>query len=131
MDRATVLVVEDNATTRKMMRVALGGEDLRVVEAAPILALTGLLSRADEARVAAAGFTDLLIKPVEPSLLRRVVASYLAVEPAAGRPPALVEPKRILLVDDDPVQLKLAGLRLGMVGYLVTTAADGAEAPEP
>ena len=36
--------------------------------------------------------------------------------------------KRILLVDDDPLNLDLLTRRLGRVGYQVTTATDGAVA---
>jgi two-component system cell cycle sensor histidine kinase/response regulator CckA len=37
-------------------------------------------------------------------------------------------PKRVLIVDDDPLQLKLSTLRLKHAGYLVTTAPSAAEA---
>ena len=41
-----------------------GGADV------PILALCGLLSDVDEARVSAVGFNDLIVKPLEASQLR-------------------------------------------------------------
>src|SRR6266849_272930 len=106
----TILVVEDNPATRKMLRLALATEGYGVVEAAdaraalkaaasrlpdlvlqdlilpdmdglellrrmralpaggelPILALSGFLSRLEEAPTDAGGFTALLVKPIEP-----------------------------------------------------------------
>jgi len=50
---------------RQLRQVA--GEDT------PIIALTGFLSRIEEARGTEVGFTALLLKPVEPSVLFRVL----------------------------------------------------------
>ena len=43
----------------------------------PILAFSGLLSQLDEKRIAGAGFTDLITKPVEPSKLVRLIRAHL------------------------------------------------------
>jgi PAS domain S-box-containing protein len=163
-----VLVVEDNAITRKFLRVALQAEGYEVVEAAdgaaaveaaagavpdlvlqdlvlpdcdgfelharlralpgldavPILAISGL-AQLEEARVLAAGFSDFLLKPVEPSRLVEVVRGHLITPAAvAGGERSL----RVLVVDDDPAQRKLTQVRLARLGFRVTTAADGAEA---
>lgn len=51
--------------------------------------------------------------------------------PFAGSAPSLYaveEPKRILYVDDDPTIRSLGGWVLSRLGYVVVTAADGAEA---
>src|SRR6267378_8018124 len=120
-----ILVVEDNPTTRKMLRLALVTEGYSVVEAAdartalaaaettlpdlvlqdlilpdmdglellhrlralpggtelPILALTGFLSRLEEARTDELGFTALLVKPIEPSRLVDAIRVYLPAQP--------------------------------------------------
>jgi CheY-like chemotaxis protein len=117
----TILVVEDNPTTRKMLRLALATEGYRVVETAdaraalaaaertlpdlvlqdlilpdmdglellrclralpggtelPILALSGFLSRLEEAQTDEDGFTALLVKPIEPSRLIDAIRVYL------------------------------------------------------
>jgi two-component system cell cycle sensor histidine kinase/response regulator CckA len=166
---ATILVIEDNPITRKLVRATLDSEGYRVVEAAdgaaardalarklpdlvlldlvlpdvsgflllqeiralpggdeiPVLAFTGLLPRDDEARAAAAGFTEFLVKPVEPSRLVETIRAYVRAPPAARR---RGQEKRVLLVDDDPVQLKLARAHLEYAGFAVETAADGEEA---
>ena len=108
MTRATILLVEDNALTRKLVRFALERKGHSVLEAtsgasalsllesqaadlvlqdlvlpdvdgfelikrlralpngmdAPILAFSGLLSKHDEARMATAGFDDVIALPI-------------------------------------------------------------------
>jgi PAS domain S-box-containing protein len=95
----------------------------------PILAFTGFLSRVEESRLSAVGFTDMLLKPVEPSRLVHVVRSHLA--PTAGsadKRPGARTPLRILLVDDSPTQLLVQQAVLTKAGYDVSVAADGIEA---
>src|SRR5688500_2472929 len=89
----------------------------------PILAFSGLLSQLDEKRIAGAGFTDFVTKPIEPSKLVRVIRAHL---------PSLETPKtsfghgrRIVLVDDDDVQRKLSVFKLARLGFDVVDAADG------
>jgi PAS domain S-box-containing protein len=167
----TILVVEDNPITRKMVRVALAAEGYSILEAPdgrtaldlaaahapdlilqdlllpdmdgfelvgrlralpgageiPIIAFSGFLSRLDTAR-ALAGFSDFLVKPVEPSQLVQTIRIYLpspaleADKPGHGR--------RILIAEDDPMQLRLARLHLERLGFQVATASDGAAALE-
>jgi PAS domain S-box-containing protein len=167
--KTTVLVVEDNAITRKVMRVALESGGYDVLEAedgktairlakekqptlvlqdlllpdvdgldlvrdlrralqgrkVPIVACTGLLSKLDDARSIQGGFTDFVFKPVEPSQLIRLVARYLAGTAANNGKP---RPRRkILLVNDNPIELKLEKLMLEGEGFAVNTAKDGKE----
>ena len=170
MTPATILVIEDNPITRKMVRVTLESEGHRVLEApdgrtaletmgrqvpnlilqdlllpdmsgldlvrslrqlpggkeTPIIAFSGLLSKIEEARSVRAGFTDYLFKPVLPSRLVELVEEYLPPARPAAIPPG--EPRRILLVDDDPIQRKLSTILLTELGFQVTSAGDGAEA---
>src|SRR5690606_17628142 len=103
-------------------RALPGGADV------PILAVSGLMSKLEEARVSAVGFDDVIAKPVEPSRLLQIVRAHL---PAARpeRPPA-GRSRQLLVVDDDPVQRKLVCFRLQRAGYAVQAATDGAEALE-
>jgi PAS domain S-box-containing protein len=90
----------------------------------PILAVTGLLSKLEEARALNAGFTAYLLKPIEPSRLLETVEAYLpSATPPAQRPG---RNRRILLVDNDPVELKLQKLVLQETGFEVM-AVDNAE----
>ncbi|MCA9516749.1 MAG: response regulator, partial [Myxococcales bacterium] len=172
MSPLSVLVVEDNGATRRVLRDALASTGLIVLEARdgtsaldlfeshavnlvlvdlllpdmdgfelakrlrampngngiPIVAVSGLLSPADEHRLAEAGFTDLLLKPIAPSTLLPAVDSFLSLSHA--RPQAAGEGRRVLVVDDDQIQLRLGSLRLSALGYEVTTASDGRAALE-
>lgn len=99
-----------------------GGADL------PIIALTGYRSEVEHLRNAGAGFTDLLFKPVEPSLLLRVIRTNLQPQASLIETPGVQH--RLLVVDDDPVQLKLSRAHFAAAGFRVTTADDGLEALE-
>ena len=165
----SILLVEDNPVTRKMLRLLLETEGYRVLEAEdaaaaleqmrtevpdlvlqdlllpdmdgldligrlrgmvgsaniPMIALSGLRGAVE--RSLPAGFDAALIKPVEPAKLIEVIRSYLP-------PPEVAEDigrgRRVLVVNDDPMQLKLMRLRLGLSGFRVTTASDGHAALE-
>jgi CheY-like chemotaxis protein len=79
-----------------------------------------------------------LIKPVKPSALHDTLATVLAgkassVSVRAGgtgidRDLGLRHPLRILLVEDNPVNQKLAGRLLERMGYRADVAGDGLEA---
>lgn len=172
MSTPRVMLVEDNAVTRKLVRFTLESDGIEVHEAAravdatavaarcrpdlvlldlvlpdgsgfdllkelrdllgssvPVLAFTGLLPADDEGRLASAGFDDVVSKPVEPSRLREVLRAYL---PMQGGPQveAFGTGRRLLVVDDDPVQRKLAMFRLGRLGFSVIGAGDGEEGLE-
>jgi DNA-binding response OmpR family regulator len=47
----------------------------------PVIAVSGFVSRLEEARASAIGFTDFLVKPVQPSELIRVVRAHLPSRP--------------------------------------------------
>ena len=174
---ASILVVEDNPTARKMLRLALQAEGYRVFEAfdgatalalataevpdlivqdlilpdvdgldllrdlralpggaaRPIIALSGfqsLIEKAnrlfDSAGSVGAGFTRALMKPIEPSRLIQIIAAYLP--PPASHDPPVGQGRRIMVVDDDPIQLRLMVLRLKQLGFEVTPAGDAAAA---
>lgn len=93
------------------------------VNAVPILAFSGLLSHLDEKRVAESGFTDFVIKPIDPAQLVRIVRAHLpANEPVQ---PTFAGHRCIILADDDDVQRKLTVFRLTRLGYHVVDVADG------
>ncbi len=104
----------------KRLRAVPGGADL------PVLAFSGFISKMDEARVAGAGFTDFVPKPVEPSRLLTIVKSFIARQSADASPAGLN--RGLLLVDDDPVQLRLYRLQFEQAGFRVRVANHGAEA---
>jgi two-component system, cell cycle sensor histidine kinase and response regulator CckA len=93
----------------------------------PILACSGLVSSLDDARIATAGFDDVISKPVEPSRLVQIVGSHLTAQ-TTEREATLGQGLRVVVADDDPAQLKLTLYRLSQLGFEVTGAADGEEA---
>jgi CheY-like chemotaxis protein len=95
-------------------------------EKIPILALTGLIIKGDEAKLPQADFADYLFKPVEPTFLIDTVRAHLAASKTSVNMPG--QGRVVLAVDDDPKQLKLLATYLANLGFGVTTANDGAEA---
>jgi PAS domain S-box-containing protein len=91
----------------------------------PIVAVSGLLAGLEDAQQIKPGFTDYLFKPVPPRTLLATIEKYLPraqprVEAGRGR--------RVLVVDDDPIQLKLQALFFELNGFAVQTANSGAAA---
>ncbi len=161
-----MLLIDDHAWTRRLVRSLLEAEGLAVSEAArakdaipeaqaarpdlvlldlllpdgngfdllaplrasvgpgvPILAFTGLVTGADETRLATAGFDDVIAKPIDPPRLVNSVKAHLPTS-ASFAPPA-GRGTRLLLVDDDATQRRLWALRLGQAGFEVISASDG------
>jgi response regulator RpfG family c-di-GMP phosphodiesterase len=91
----------------------------------PVIAASGAEEKLAAFKRDGAGFTDYLLKPVEPCQLLQSVGRYLeplSADDSFGRG------RRLILADDDPVQRKLAQLRLEQLGFAVRTADDGAGA---
>lgn len=93
----------------------------------PILAVSGLMPEEQRSRCIHVGFTDFLSKPIEPSRLLEVVRGHLPAPDLGERPG---NGRHILVVDDNPVQLKLIKIRLQHLGFEAVTASDGREALE-
>ena len=92
----------------------------------PIIAMSGLLTRAEERRIAAVLFDEFLAKPVAASLLLDAVRAHLPAAPQGAI--SAGTRGRILVADDEPVQRKLTVRRLADAGYAVETAVDGEDA---
>jgi two-component system, cell cycle sensor histidine kinase and response regulator CckA len=91
----------------------------------PALVLTGMVSQLEELRGRAHGPTTFLGKPIEPSRLLGVVGTHLA-----EAPPSVGQGRTVLIVDDEPLNRKLAALRFRDAGYEVVTATGGEAALE-
>ncbi len=100
------------------------GRRLRgLVASLPIVAVTGW-AHLDEARLLAAGFLDVLVKPVESSRLVEIVERYARRTPA----PVVSNGKVVILADDDAMQRKLGQIALTHAGFEVVLAEDGESA---
>jgi diguanylate cyclase (GGDEF)-like protein len=100
-------------------------DELRAVPGAaqvPILALAGALEPADEDRAGLERFSTILFRPIDISLLMKAVRAHLGTGGVAA-PSGNDRP--ILVIDDDPIQVKLLALRLCQMGFAVLIAHDG------
>src|ERR1041384_4179463 len=162
-----IMVVEDNAATRRMVRNALVRHGHEVIEAADgeaarilmkreqpsvvlqdlmlpdadgfelvgelrrlargtdvsILAFSGFVSELDEARISTVGFDDIIAKPIAPSRIVPLIEAHLP-GPAPGKV-QFGAGRRLVIADDDPMQLKLATFRLSRLGFDVEPVSDG------
>jgi len=117
--------------------------DIRAIDALhslPLLALSSTAERVSK-QCHQAGFQAFLAKPVRRQRLLAMVANLLGMakeQTAVGRPlvtaPGLAEERkrsvRILLVEDNPVNQKLAMRMLEKGGYQVALAQNGRESVE-
>lgn len=163
-----IMVVDDNSTTRRMVRTALQRNGHDVVEApdgktarelmrserprvviqdlmlpdadgfalvgelrdiargqdVSILLFSGFVSQIDEARASSVGFDDIIPKPIAPAHLVPLVEAHLPAAPMTGSA-RFGERRRLVIADDDPMQLKLATFRLSRLGFDIEAVPDG------
>ena len=120
----------DGLETAERIRLMPGGADVAII----MLSSADLASdrqRFDDARI-----SERLLKPVSQATLRRAIRAALnhapdaaaVAVPAAARVP--LESPRVLLVEDNAVNQKLARRLLEKAGVMVETAVNGREAVE-
>ena len=101
--------------------------------ATPVAMLTATSSRESVVKCLGLGAVDYLIKPINPLELTQRVHRCLEVRAAPAEPTVQlgdVAGSRILIVDDEPLNLKLLERRLVQMGYQAVSAASGQQALE-
>jgi two-component system, cell cycle response regulator len=122
------LVIERNPPELILMDIALPGMDgltlTRILKSSAktrhivIVALTAFAMKGDDAKAYAAGCNGYITKPIDTFRLPQQVAGFLCG--IMGSVPATE--LRVLVIEDDPPQLKLANGVLSADGHLVTEA---------
>ena len=88
-----------------------------------ILAFSGFVSEFDEGRVSSVGFDDIIAKPIAPSRLVPIIEAHLPVPVPKGN--RIGTGRRVIIADDDPMQLKLVSFRLARLGFEIEAVGDG------
>ncbi len=120
----------DGVELAEALRLLRSREDLRLV-------LLTSMGSAQETRISGADFAATLSKPLKQSHLYNTLVRVMADQPAPATPraPAIFDPHmagrhplRILLAEDNQINLKLTLHLLGKFGYRADVAGNGAEA---
>ena len=104
-----------------------------MLKSATVVMLTAADSREQVINCLSLGAADYLIKPVNPlelkqRVLRCLESKAVRVEPAVRVEVTDLTGTRILIVDDEPLNLKLLDRRLRQAGFQVFSAQSGREA---
>jgi len=100
----------------------------------PMILLTSVGMRGDGARMQAAGFSGYLPKPVRADLLQRALRGVFGAAAVGQTQPVFITQHRlreqachgrILLVEDNPINQKLASILLQRLGHEVDLAENG------
>lgn len=97
----------------------------------PVVMITATSSRESVVRCLSLGAADYLIKPVNPLELTQRVHRCLAIRAEPFEPTVQLGDQagaRVLIVDDEPLNLKLLERRLAQMGYQAESAASGQQA---
>lgn len=105
----------------------------------PLIAVTALAMVGDRDYILAQGFDGYITKPIDPADFLATVQAFIAARtPCVPAPPPTahapldtpLSPRRILVLDDTPMNLELKRDLLGPKGYTVITTQTAAQAWE-
>ncbi len=97
----------------------------------PVIALSANAMAEDKDKAFAAGCDDYITKPIDIKSFPKTIQRHLPKPTERKRVPELagaselVRGHRLLVVDDDPLNIKLLAAQLVSKGYQVATACDG------
>ncbi len=101
----------------------------QIKPAVPVVAISAEVALIPSAELAAAGFQQLLSKPVNTRTLYEILSKFLAAQPQGKVESSnAIHPLRVLLVEDNPVNQQLVAFHLSQQGATVILADDGGDA---
>lgn len=106
-------------------------KDQEKTRAIPIVALTGFAMASDELKAREAGCDGYITKPINTRNFRETIAMHMNQRPVSNAPAAFESHRhknRILIVDDDPLNVKLLSAKLPADQYEALPAFSGEEA---
>ncbi len=122
----------DGAVNRAFFETVHRAEPLHALRSVLLVPLYGSSERAEGTR---AGFKEFLTTPIRPTQLRGLVEHLQAPRAVVEASPVVDVPAKpqalawkLLLVEDNPVNQRVALAVLGKLGYQADLAANGAEA---
>jgi CheY-like chemotaxis protein len=127
------VMVDYSLGTIDGISVARSIREQAALKKVPLLMVTGHDDSA-RARIArAAGFAAYLVKPIAQSTLYNALSDAVhtrsrSVEPAAASTVAAPRPERVLIVEDNQVNQRLAMRQLQRLGFTAAAVANGREA---
>lgn len=105
------------------------------IKAIPIIAISAYAMEDDQKMAVNAGCDGYITKPMDIRHFQKTIATHLCVDPACATPGGVDQPmdkkpimpygQRLLIVDDDVLNVKLLAARLATKGYKVITADNG------
>lgn len=90
-----------------------------------MLAFSAHLSKLEAARDASIGFDDVVAKPIAPSRLVAVIDACFGTTRDSER---FGGGRRLVVAEENPIQLKLTTLQLERLGFLVEPTSNGEQA---
>lgn len=96
----------------------------------PVVALTAYAMEKDRKLVAEAGCIDHMAKPINTKTFLSSVSQYMAADKTGIYSPSLMGKPSILVLDDEPMNIKLLDAMLKQESFFTRTASNGAEALE-
>jgi two-component system cell cycle response regulator len=94
----------------------------------PVIALTSYAMTGDDLKAKEAGCDGYITKPVDTKLFLKTIGRFLIAEKAPETQDSCQPAKRVLIVDDEPLNVKLLAAKLSQEPYEILTAFNGHEA---
>jgi two-component system cell cycle response regulator len=96
----------------------------------PVIALTSYAMKGDETKAKQAGCDGYLTKPINTKAFLKTIGNFFSLRQTVPEQKSKPSKKRVLIVDDEPLNVKLLKAKLSKEPYEIITAYNGHEALE-